>query len=71
MKERDKAIEERFAELERLGQEMDAEDYPKTVEYNRGRNDGIEAAAEWLEGQTGYGSRNRREYAHGIRKLKK
>ena len=37
----------------------------------RGWDDGREAAAEWLENQTGYGSRNRREYAAAIRKLKK
>ncbi len=33
--------------------------------------EGTEAAAEWLEKQEGYGSRNRLEYAHNIRKLKK
>ena len=37
----------------------------------RGWNEAIEAAAEWLGSQEGYGSRNRLEYAHGIRKLKK
>ncbi len=37
----------------------------------RGWENGIEAAAEWLESQEGYGSRNRLEYAFGIRKLKK
>ncbi len=40
-------------------------------DYERGWTDAIEAAAEWLESQKGYGSRNRLEYAHGIRKLKK
>ena len=37
----------------------------------RGWEAGKEAAAEWLESQEGYGSRNRLEYAAAIRKLKK
>ena len=37
----------------------------------RGWEMGQEAAAAWLESQEGYGRRNRLEYAHGIRKLKK
>lgn len=31
---------------------------------------GLELAATWLESQTGYSSRNRSEYAKGIRNLK-